>query len=203
MSDEEFVLEKLPSLDDLVSEANPEPWREWLPKQDGPRIAGEVAWYHHANCHWLVYKGRVLLALGCTGEVIFQELTESLETRNQFFRERARYLRTQHNLAEAVDGLANRLHVCMEQRMRDDWTTECPTEIGDYWIYGHSLKKPQLFQVLEVSTEDGGRIRARVSGSDPLPVPWFRIPGYWFQKVRVPEPPIVSEEPSLTQETGQ
>jgi hypothetical protein len=202
MTDEDFVLGTLPLLDHLVSEANPEPWRTWLTKQDGPKIAGEVAWYNHVNCHYLVYKGRVIEATGYVGQVLFEELTTSQETKDQFFRERARYLRAVHNAAEAVDSLANSLHVAMDRRSGDPWSSDCPEEPGNYWIWGKRYNPPQWFQVRRVLGPDGSqRLRVSVDGSESVPRAWFTIPGYWFQPVRVPEPPQVPAETEPPKET--
>jgi hypothetical protein len=63
------------SLDDLVSDANPVSWREWLPKRcDKYAKQNGVQMYSSSNCHYIVCEDRVFARFGYHGRNLLNDL---------------------------------------------------------------------------------------------------------------------------------
>lgn len=68
------------TLDSLVSEENPVPWREWLPRRTVRKgIRNGVEHWVSANCHYVVKDGVVYGAFGFSGFTLFRELSKRSE----------------------------------------------------------------------------------------------------------------------------
>ena len=104
LTPEQTVLNHRPSINDIVNEINPIPWKEFLWDRCEIYMEGgdAICWQAKCatNCFYVTYKQKVFAAYGYHGKNLFNDLSKPGKNRNKYFKFYAKFLISMNALCE-------------------------------------------------------------------------------------------------------